>query len=58
MSLKEIKEILKNYYGDIEILINKKNKNSMYTELIKKIFNEINIIGEIKYNNKYEKLLW
>ena len=42
---------------NIKVLINKKNKNSIYKELIKKIFNEINIIGEIKYNNKYEKLL-
>ena len=56
--------LIKHYIKDlkineenIKILINKKNKNSIYKELIKKIFNEINIIGEIKYNNKYEKLL-
>ena len=56
--------LIKHYIKDlkikeenIKILINKKNKNSIYKELIKKIFDEINIIGEIKYNNKYEKLL-
>ena len=42
---------------NIKVLINKKDKNSIYKELIKKVFNKINIIGEINYNNKYEKLL-
>lgn len=41
----------------INILFNKYNKNSIDLELLKKIFSEFNIIGVLKYNENYEKLI-
>lgn len=41
----------------ILILINKKNKNSIDKKIIKNIFKEFKIIGELKLNNQYDKLI-
>lgn len=39
------------------ILFNKYNSNSINLNLLKKIFNELNILGYLKYSEKYNKLI-
>ena len=39
------------------ILFNKYNSNSIDLNLLKKIFNELNILGYLKYSEKYNKLI-
>ena len=51
MEEKKIKE------EKIKIIINKKNENSIDKKIIKNIFKKIEIIGEIKNNNNYNKLM-
>ena len=41
----------------IFILINKENKYSIENDIIKNIFKDIKIIGRIKNNNEYERLI-
>ena len=41
----------------INILFNKSNSNSINYKLLKNIFSEFKIIGYLKYNNKYNKLI-
>ena len=41
----------------IKIIINKQNKNSIYKKILKNIFLDFSIIGEIKYNENYNTLI-
>ena len=41
----------------INIVFNKYNSNSINFNLLKKIFNELNILGYLKYSEKYNKLI-
>lgn len=41
----------------ILLIINKINENSIDKKIIKEIFKKIKIIGEVKVNNKYEKII-
>ena len=57
----EIKEgfkiIRNNKIENLQILINNYNKYSISEKIIKNIFKKIKIIGKIKYNEKYEKII-
>ena len=57
----EIKEgfkiIRNNKIENLKILINNYNKYSISEKIIKNIFKKIKIIGKIKYNEKYEKII-
>lgn len=62
--LKKASNLLKIYINEwkipkekINILFNKYNKNSIDTNLLKDLFCEFNIIGTLKYNASYEKLI-
>lgn len=64
LGIKKVKEIIKKYTEELKIekrkiliLINKKNKSSIDKKIIENIFKEIKIIGEIKNNEKYEKII-
>ena len=64
IGLKRCKIILNYYIKELKIkkekiylLINNKNKESIDKNIIKKIFNEIEIIGEIDNNYKYDYLI-
>lgn len=55
--IKNSKKIIEdNNLKNIKIIINKNNKYSVDDKIIKTIFNE-EIIGRIKYNNSYDKLI-
>lgn len=41
----------------IKIIMNKQNKNSIYKKILKNIFLDFSIIGEIKYNENYNTLI-
>ena len=41
----------------IKIIMNKQNKNSIYKKILKNIFTDFNIIGEIKYSENYNTLI-
>lgn len=41
----------------IKIIMNKQNKNSIYKKILKNIFIDFSIIGEIKYNENYNTLI-
>ena len=41
----------------IKIIMNKQNKNSIYKKILKNIFTDFNIIGEIKYSDNYNTLI-
>lgn len=41
----------------IKIIMNKQNKNSIYKKILKNIFIDFKIIGEIKYNENYNTLI-
>ena len=64
LGIKKVKEIMKYYTEELKIekrkiliIINKKKKNSIERKIIENIFKEIKIIGEIKNNEKYEKII-
>ena len=64
LEISKSKKILERYINRyliekerINILFNKYNKYSIDENLLKKIFFEFNIIGKIKFNNKYNLLL-
>ena len=50
------KIIEKNKINKYKIIINNYNKYSINTEIIEKIFKE-KIIGKIKYNQEYDKII-
>ena len=61
IGIKNIKDLINNYEKifkikskKIKILINKKNKFSINTKLLKNIFYKYEIIGKIKFNYKYD----
>lgn len=64
VEIKKAKDLLKIYIEDwliqkqkINILFNKININFVKNIIIKNIFNEIKIIGKIKFNNNYNLLI-
>ena len=64
VEIKKAKELLKIYIGEwlvqkqkINILFNKININFVKNIIIKNIFNEIKILGKIKFNNNYNLLI-
>ena len=59
-SIKLLDKYINNYKinkNKFKIIFNKYNENSIDLKLLKKIFNEFKIIGSLKYNNKYNKLI-
>ena len=64
LEIKKAKQLLNIYINKwkikkekINILFNKYDKECVNTELLKFIFNEFNILGVLKYNSKYNKLI-
>lgn len=57
LGIKNAKKIIeKNKINNYKIIINNYNKYSINTEIIEKIFKE-KIIGKIKYNQEYDKII-
>ena len=64
LEIKKAKQLLNIYINKwkikkekINILFNKYDKECVNTKLLKFIFNEFNILGVLKYNSKYNKLI-
>lgn len=58
LGIKNAKKIINKYkLKNEKIIINNYNKNSIDEKIIKKIFENKKIIGKIKYNENYEKLI-
>lgn len=64
LEIKKAKQLLNIYINEwkikkekINILFNKYDKECVNTKLLNFIFNEFNILGVLKYNSKYNKLI-
>jgi len=64
LQIEKSKKLLNFYFNiwnikkeKINILLNKKNKNTISNKLIKNIFDDIKFLGEIKFNNNYDNLI-
>ena len=64
LEIKKAKELLNIYINNwkinknkLNILFNKYNKESISINILKELFCEFNIIGFLKYNSKYNKLI-
>ena len=64
LEIKKAKQLLNIYINKwkikkekVNILFNKYDKECVNTKLLKFIFNEFNILGVLKYNSKYNKLI-